>query len=1278
MPARTLTDVTALRPPVLPAPDGRVYADGKFLGRAGERFLIKGVTYGTFAPDAHGVQFPPLSQVTRDFAAMVAAGLNTVRVYTPPPLEVLDAAGACGLQVMAGLPWAQHIAFLDDASTLADARESVLSGVAAVARHPAVALCALGNEIPASVVRWHGASRIEEFLASLYADAKTLAPDTLFTYVNFPPTEFLDLSCFDVASFNVYLHRDRDLRAYLARLQQVAGLRPLLLAEAGADSVREGLDGQARITAGHIRAAFEEGACGAVAFAWTDEWWRGGNDITDWHFGLVDRDREPKPALTAVSQAFADAPFAPTVQQAWPRVSVVVCAYNAADTIGECLASLAQLSYPDVETIVINDGSRDDTGDVARTFAGVRVIDIPNGGLSAARNLGLQVATGEIVAYTDADVRVDRDWLTFLVQPFVQSDVVGCGGPNVVPPDDPWLAQCVARAPGGPTHVLLDDRTAEHVPGCNMAFRRAALAAIGGFNPIYLRAGDDVDVCWRLMAGGGRIGFAPAALVWHRHRASVRAYWRQQVGYGEGEVWLMHQHPDKFAGGHVLWHGRIYSPLPYIRSLTSRRLDTGVWGLEAFPSVYHTGAQPWAYLPHSMSWHVATVVLLGLGALLLGIDTSRGAGWLALLMAFGAAATTAWRCLDHARRTDVASVAPLPGRSPRTSRWILRATIAWLHVIQPVARIRGRLRGWLEPPQVPAVAATISRATARPLPHVGDAWSALRLLAGASAEDRYWSERWLSIDHVLHHVLDALRLARLTPWIDISDGLQQSRDVSLALGRWGWYDLAALVEEHAGGRVLVRVRTTLRPSALTVALAVVSFGAILAASMTTWSRLGPLPAFATMLLAFSTLAYTVYRSAGTLAGLRGVVRHAFESLGASPIGGARPHVRFAPDLALWGYVARSALASLFVVGLAIGGAELVHDAAVTTAQRLQAVPVETPEVVPGPAYRAPTVGLAVAPNGDLYLADANGEAIRRVSAAGVTSTVAGMPMPASRTTAALPRGAVFDTPGGVAVAANGDLFVADTQGHRVYRVDRTKGTAVVVAGDGKAGFAGDGGPATAAQLNQPTSVAVDRKDGLVIADAANHRVRRVDIRTGKITTIAGDGTIADSPDVGDDGPAVSAHLAWPSDLAVSPSGDMFVADTGHHRVRRIDGRTGRISTIAGNGLPGAAGDGGPARAANLSAPTGLALVSRKQQVTLYIADSSNGRVRVVTPDGVINTLAIPNALKFGAPARLAYHPGGWLYIAGDQQNELAAVTLDGRPASRARLPRTKAPVRRAM
>ena len=232
---------------------------------------------------------------------MASAGFNTIRTYTAPSAALLDAAAQHDLRLIVGLPWPQHIPFLDSPTLAKQIRHEVVVSVRQVAGQPSVLMFAVGNEIPAGVVRWHGPRRVERFLRELYADVKDAAPDGLCTYVNFPPTEFLDLECFDVCAFNVYLHREPELRAYLARLQHLAGSKPLLLAEAGGDSIREGLDGQARVTSTHLRAAFTEGACGAIAYTWTDEWWRGGRPVDDWAFGLVDAARRPKPALAAVT-----------------------------------------------------------------------------------------------------------------------------------------------------------------------------------------------------------------------------------------------------------------------------------------------------------------------------------------------------------------------------------------------------------------------------------------------------------------------------------------------------------------------------------------------------------------------------------------------------------------------------------------------------------------------------------------------------------------------------------------------------------------------------------------------------------------------------------------------------------------------------------------------------------------------------------------------------------------------------------------------------------------
>src|SRR5207249_4704602 len=186
--------------------------------------------------------------------------------------------------------------------------------------------------------------------------------------------------------------------------------------------------------------------------------------------------------------------------------------------------------------------------------------------------------TGEIVAYLDDDARPDAHWLTYLAATFLGTPHAAVGGPNIPPPGDGPIAACVANAPGGPTHVLLSDREAEHLPGCNLAIRKACLQAIGGFDPGFRVAGDDVDVCWRLREAGWTLGFDPAAMVWHHRRNSLRAFWKQQVGYGKSEALLERKWPDKYnAAGHPTWSGRVYgSQLRWMLGRPSR-IYYGTW-----------------------------------------------------------------------------------------------------------------------------------------------------------------------------------------------------------------------------------------------------------------------------------------------------------------------------------------------------------------------------------------------------------------------------------------------------------------------------------------------------------------------------------------------------------------------------------------------------------------------------------------------------------------------------------------------------------------------------
>jgi glycosyltransferase involved in cell wall biosynthesis len=614
---------------------------GKFFvrGEEQEKIYLKGVSYGPFREGSHGRQYPEKEQVLRDFALMRQLGVNCIRTYTSPPAWLLELAEECDLWVMAGIPWAEHITFLDSRAAQKQIRTAVTAVVEECKGYRSLFCYLVGNEIPPDIIRWHGAERVQNFLKELTELIRSRDPEALVSYANFPSTEYLELDFIDFYCFNVYLHRQETFQKYLGRLQNLAGSKPLVLSEFGADSIREGEDGQAHILDQKLKTSFEMGAAGTVVFSWTDEWFTGGHDITDWAFGVVTADRQPKQAFEVVRQYYQK-PLPPLPGHS-PKVSVVVCAYNADRTIDTCLAALEKVRYPNYEVIVVNDGSTDGTLEICRKYPYIRLICQENRGLSVARNVGLEAATGEIVAYTDADCDVDPDWITYLVHGFRITGQVAVGGPNLPPPENALVPSAVAVSPGGPTHVLIDDLEAEHIAGCNMAFKAEVLRELGGFDPHYRAAGDDVDICWRLQDAGHANGFSPAAQVWHFRRNTVKDYFNQQRGYGKAEAMVYYKHPERFnLLGQARWLGRIYGDLSTSLLPGKPFIYSGVFGMAPFQSLYQRPTSLWAYLPQTLEWNV-----FGLAMLMLTPLTGAGLllGVLPLLITGVSSVASAWR-----------------------------------------------------------------------------------------------------------------------------------------------------------------------------------------------------------------------------------------------------------------------------------------------------------------------------------------------------------------------------------------------------------------------------------------------------------------------------------------------------------------------------------------------------------------------------------------------------------------------------------------------------------
>ncbi len=304
-------------------------------------------------------------------------------------------------------------------------------------------------------------------------------------------------------------------------------------------------------------------------------------------------------------------------------------------------------------------------------------------------------------------------------------------------------------------------------------------------------------------------------------------------------------------------------------------------------------------------------------------------------------------------------------------------------------------------------------------------------------------------------------------------------------------------------------------------------------------------------------------------------------------------------------------------------------------------------------------GVAVDGAGNLFIADSHNYRIRRVDTAGVITTVAGTGMGGGSGDGGPAADAYLDRPSDVTVDGAGNLFIADWGNQQIRKVD-SAGVITTVAGTGRFGFSGDGGPAADAYLDRPSDVAVDGAGNLFIADSGNRRIRKVDT-SGVITTVAGAG------ERGDGGPATKARLDSPSDVTVDGAGNLFIADWGAGRIRKVD-TAGVITTVAGTGERGFSGAGGPAPAARLRSPSDVAVDGAGN---LFIADTSNQRIRKVDTSGVITTVAGTGGYGFsgdGGPAtaaRLAFPGGvavdgaGNLFIADTSNQRIRKVDMAG-------------------
>jgi hypothetical protein len=438
----------------------------------------------------------------------------------------------------------------------------------------------------------------------------------------------------------------------------------------------------------------------------------------------------------------------------------------------------------------VDDGSTDNTQEIAASHNWVKNIRQENKGLSFARNVGAHASGGDVIVYTDSDCMADPDWLYYLMGTLLSGDYAGVGGPNISPPAENWVQACVSAAPGGPNHVLLTDVVAEHIPGCNMAFHRWAFDQVGGFDPEYRKAGDDVDFCWRLQQSGGVIAFSPAAIVWHYRRFTLQAFRKQQQGYGEAESMLRFQHLVFFGPtGTAKWKGQIYGAPRFTWLINKPIIYHGVFGEGLFQSIYPTPQSEIAAYLSSIEWLALTLFVLGISVPL---------PFLRIIpyIMFGGTLLVALSYMIHARLEAKHDTIPA------------RLLVAFLALAQPLVRGWARYFTWLRFKRTPpAVIASVEKD--------------FKPARGSITNLRFWSEDGHGRERLLQESIQALESEG---WNYSLDTGWKNWDVQIYGSFWWGIQMRSVTEYHGGPKCLTRVHLRTRMVATTFLLSFILLG----------------------------------------------------------------------------------------------------------------------------------------------------------------------------------------------------------------------------------------------------------------------------------------------------------------------------------------------------------------------------------------------------------------------------------------------------------------------